>query len=609
MGTRRLCFQSFLMISFYLIFYGRDMMLVSGQCQINQQSVLIQLKKELQFDSSHSTKLVSWNPNSTDCCTWGGVSCSISGQIPGELSQLTRLEVLDLSSFFGYGDGSLKLKNPNLANFVQNLTQLRGLYLDNVNLSTQKLDWCQCLSSSLLNLEVMSLSCCQLSGPLDSSLEKLQSLSIIGLARNVLSAPVPDFFANFKNLTVLNLVACLLIGTFPDNVLQLLNLQILDLANHNNLYGSLPEFPTNGSLESLGLSNTRFSGGIPESIGNLKYLSRIELFVSNFNGLIPKSIQNLTKLGYIDLSSNNLTGQIPSFQMCKNLTHVDLSRNSLSGTIPSAHFQDLENLVSVDLRFNDFNGSIPSSLFNFQKPQHIQLSNNNFNGLLANFTNPSTCSLDALDLSSNKLKGEIPRSIIELQKLSILLLSSNNLSGIIRPIEFQDRLSNLMTLHLSFNNLSIKTSNNITLVNNLPKFWTLKLASCNLLKFPNLRTQSRLSTLDLSNNNIEGQMPTWIWEVGNGHVSYLNHSRNLLNGLEEPYNLLNLYIIDLHSNHLSGMIPIPPQTATFFDYSNNRFNLSLLESLGVNLGYAYFISVSNNALTGVSRKPYAILST
>ncbi|KAF5785531.1 putative polygalacturonase [Helianthus annuus] len=235
----------------------------------------------------------------------------------------------------------------------------------------------------------------------------------------------------------------------------------------------------------------------------------------------------------------------------------------------------------------------------FKNCNTYNFPNNNFNGLLANFTNPSTCSLDALDLSSNKLKGEIPRSIFELQKLSILLLSSNNLSGIIRTIDFQDRLSNLTTLDLSFNILSIETSNNITLMNNLPKFSTLKLASCNLLKFPNLKNQSRLSTLDLSNNKIEGQIPTWIWEVGNGHLSYLNLSHNLLNGLKEPYNVLNLYVIDLYSNHLSGMIPIPPQTATFFDYSNNRFNLSLPQSLGVNLGYTYFFSVSNNALTGV----------
>ncbi|KAI3759895.1 hypothetical protein L1987_50280 [Smallanthus sonchifolius] len=459
-----------------------------------------------------------------------------SGQIPVELSQLTRLETIDLSSVFSFGRRSLRLENPNLAILVQNLTK--------------------------------SLSNCELSGPLDDSLQKLQSLSVIHLALNNLRAPVPDFFENFKNLTVMNLGSCNLLGTFPNKILQLQKLQILDLALNKNLYGSLPDFPINGSLTSLVVSFTKFSGGIPESIGNLKNLSRIELFNSNFMGQLPKSIQNLTQLG-------------------------------LSGIIPSAHFQDLENLVSVDLRFNGFIGSIPSSLFTLQKLQQIQLSNNNFEGLLPNFTNSSLSSLDTLDLSSNKLEGEIPRSIFELRNLNILLLSSNNLSGTIRTIDFQDRLSNLSTLDLSFNNLSITTSNNITLVNHLPKFTTLKLASCNLTNFPNLRNQSRLINLDLSNNKIEGNIPNWIWEDGNGGLSYVNLSHNRLTGLEEPYNFRDLYVLDLHSNYLTGVFPILPQTAAFIDYSNNLFNSSLPESIGRNLWFAYVFSVSNNALNGV----------
>ncbi|KAK9073048.1 hypothetical protein SSX86_007370 [Deinandra increscens subsp. villosa] len=653
-----LCFH-ILFISFFLILLS-----VSGQCQNDQQSILIQLKNDLGFNSSLSTKLVSWSLNVTDCCKWAGVSCSttgqvigldlsnetisagindssvlfdlknleslnlaansfnfiqipsrfgsfasllnlnlsnsgFSGQIPGELSQLTRLEILDLSSLFSYGIRSLRLENPNLATLVQNLSRLTGLYLDNVNISSQSSDWGRSLSSSLPKLEVLSLSNCKLSGGLDDSLKNLLSLSEIHLALNNLSAQVPEFFANFKNLTVMNLGSCNLLGIFPNKILQLQSLEILDLAVNKNLYGSLPDFPINGSLKSLVLSNTNFSGGIPESIGNLKNLSRIELPNSNFSGQIPKSVQNLTQLGYIDLSSNTFIGQVPSFHKCKNLTHVDFSRNSLSGKIPAAHFHDLENLVSVDLRFNDFNGSIPSSLFSLHKLQQIQLSSNNFDGLLPNFTNPSLSSLDTLDLSSNKLKGDIPISIFELQKLKILLLSSNNLSGTIRTRDFQNRLSNLTTLDLSFNNLSIETSPNLTLVNHLPKFSTLKLASCNLLKFPNLRNQSKLITLDLSSNKIEGKIPNWIWEVGNGGLSYMNLSHNKLTSLEEPYNFGELYVLDLHSNYLTGVIPIPPQTATYIDYSNNLFNSSLTESIGRNLTYTYFFSVSNNVLTGV----------
>ncbi|GKC91443.1 receptor-like protein 12, partial [Tanacetum coccineum] len=459
---------------FFFIPFCLFLLNVSGQCRDDQRSILIQLKDSLTFASAISNKLATWSTNvTTDCCTWGGVTCSssgqvigldlsnetisgdfgsfaslldlnlsnsgFSGQIPGELSQLISLQSLDLSSLFSYKTQSLKLETPNLTTLVQNLTRLRYLYLD--------------------------------------------------------------------------------------NVLQLQSLQTLDLALNKNLSGSLPDFPINGALRSLVLSNTNFSWEIPESIGNLKNLSRIELPTSNFSGRIPKSMENLTQLSYLDLSSNKLTGQIPSFQQCKNLTHIDLSRNGLS--------------------------------------------------------------------------GEVPKSFFELRKLIVLLLSSNNLSGTVRTIDFQDRLSNLTTLDLSFNNLSIMTSDNLTLVSRLPKFSSLKLASCNLKKFPNLRNQSRLINLDLSDNKIEGEIPKWIWEVGNGSLSYMNLSRNHLTGFQEPYNFPDFSVLDLHFNNLSGAIPIPPQTATFIDYSKNLFNSSLPESIGKNLTFAYFFSVSNNLLTGV----------
>ncbi|GKB31922.1 leucine-rich repeat-containing protein [Tanacetum coccineum] len=603
--------------------------LEATKCQNDQRLILIQLKESLPFASAISNKLASWNTNvTTDCCTWLGVTCSssgqvigldlsneailggiddssvlfnltnlqrlnlaannfnftqipsrfgsfaslldlnlsnsgFSGQIPGELSQLTSLQSLDLSSVFSYGTRSLKLETPNLTTLVQNLTRLRYLYLDNVNISSQKFDWCQGLSASLRNLEVLSLSNCQLSGPLDDSLGELQSLSIIRLALNKLSSPVPDFFANFKNLTVLNLASCNLTGTFPKKVIQLESLQILDLSVNTNLYGSLPDFPINGSLRSLVLSTTNFSGEIPQSIGNLKkriYIDRAALRPISVEEL-PKSMENLTQLSYLDLYSNKFIGEIPSFKLCKNLTHIDLSRNGLSGMIPSDHFQDLNNLISVDLGFNTFNGSIPSSF-------------------------------------GNKLEGEVPKSFFELRKLRVLLLSSNNLSGTVRTIDFQDRLSNLTTLDLSFNNLSIMTSDNLTLVSRLPKFSSLKLASCNLKKFPNLRNQTRLITLDLSDNKIQGEIPNWIWKVGSGSLSYMNLSRNNLTSLQEPYKFPDFSVLDLHFNNLSGAIPFPPQTATFVDYSENRFDSLLPENIGRNLTFAYFFSVSKNMLTG-----------
>lgn len=59
------------------ILSGLDIVLVSGQCLDNQKSLLLQFKNSLKFNSTLSTKLVSWNQN-TDCCTWVGVTCNSS---------------------------------------------------------------------------------------------------------------------------------------------------------------------------------------------------------------------------------------------------------------------------------------------------------------------------------------------------------------------------------------------------------------------------------------------------------------------------------------------------------------------------------------------------
>ncbi|KAK2972089.1 hypothetical protein RJ640_010252 [Escallonia rubra] len=522
-----------------------------------------------------------------------------AGQIPIELSRLTRLVTLDLSTLYFPGVRSLLLQNPYLAMLVQNMTDLTQLYLDGVNISAQGYNWCQAISSSLPNLEVLSMSNCYLSGPIDSSLAKLRSLSVIRLDQNNLSAPVPQFLADFKNLTALRLTFCNLNGVFPAKIFELPALERLDVSSNGLLHGSLPEFTHDRLLHTLTLSYTNFTGALPYSFGNLGMLSRLDLSYCNFSGPIPNSMANLTQLDYLDMSSNKFTGSIPSYWMSKNLTHIDLSHNTLSGPLLSTNFEGLRDLVYIDLRFNAFNGSIPSSLFALPTLQKIQLSNNHFDSPLAEFFEATLSMLDTLDLSSNKLQGPIPKSFFDLKRLNILLLSSNNLTGTIQ-LESLQRLGNLTTLDLSYNNLSIETSgSNSGFSSPLPKITTLKLASCNLKNFPDLRNQSRMFYLDLSNNQIGGKVPNWIWNVGNGTLTYLNLSCNFLVKLEDPYATSpGLSVLDLHSNHLGGNIPVLPQSATYVDYSLNNFSSSIPGDIGNNLTYAIFFSLSNNHLTG-----------
>ncbi|KAM3689884.1 hypothetical protein ACJW31_09G079400 [Castanea mollissima] len=490
----------------------------------------------------------------------------------------------------------LKLEDPNLAMLVQNLSEIKGLYLDGVNISASGNKWCQPLSSSLPNLSVLSMSDCYLSGPLDSSLLNLQSLSIIRLNNNPLNAPVPEFFVNFTNLTYLGLSSCGLNGTFPENISQIPSLQTLDLSNNELLQGSLPEFLPNGSLRSLLLSGTKFSGALPDSIGNLAMLSRLDLFGCNFSGSIPNSMGNLTQLVYLDMASNKFDGQIPSFTMAKNLTEINLSNNDLEGSINSTQWEELIKLVNLDLDNNSIEGSIPLSLFSHPSLQKLQLSKNKFSGGLQEF-NVSSYSLNTLDLSGNNLKGPLPMSVSKLKGLKSLSFSYNKFNGSFQLDSIQ-QLTNLSSLDLSYNNLSVNYSVTASSLS-FPHFSTLKLASCKLRAVPVfLKNQSKLTSLDLSKNQIHGEIPNWIWKFNN--LMYLNLSHNRLVTLQEPLpNLPSLLsVIDLHSNQLQGKLPDLPPVVQYLDFSMNNFSSIIPTSIGMSLDFTIFLSLSSNKFHG-----------
>lgn len=451
---KNVVFTCLLLIHLFQIFLVSEINLVSGQCLDDQNSLLLEFKRLLKFNSTASTKLVNWNRSTEDCCKWGGVvcntssghvigleldgesinaginsstalfkfqylqklnladnnfdaaeissglfnltsltylnlannnfdfteippglfnltsltylnlsNCGFSGQIPEGLSRLTRLDILDLSTTFIYGNSSLKIDNPNLKVIVQNLKALTELYLDGVNLTAQAKSWSQAISSSLPNLRVLSLSNSHISGPIDPSLERLQFLSQIRLDQNNLNGTVPEFLVNLAYLKVLRLSYCNLQGIFPRRIIQIPALDFLDLSGNGKLQGSLPEFHEHGSLRTLVLSLTKFSGMLPESIGNLESLSRIEITNCNFSGIIPYSIEKLTKIVYLDFANNGLSGHIPLLHNSENLAYLDLSLNRLSGKIPSTYFKGFVSLAHVDLAFNVFTGNIPSSLF------------------------------------------------------------------------------------------------------------------------------------------------------------------------------------------------------------------------------------------------------
>ncbi|ESR40790.1 hypothetical protein KPL70_020990 [Citrus sinensis] len=612
------------------------MVLVSGQCQSDQKSLSIQMKNSFIFDvdSTPPAKMSQWS-ESTDCCDWNGVDCDeaghvigldlsaepiligslenasglfslqylqslnlgftlfygfpmpsrlanltnltylnlshcgFTGEIPTEISSLSRLVTLDLSGREPISGFSWRLEIPNF-NFFQNLTELRELYLDNVDLSGLGTEWCKALSF-LPNLQVLDLSRSLLSGPINHHLVNLRSLSVIRLRDNhAVSCQVPEFVANLLNLTTLDLSQCDLHGKFPEKVLQVPTLETLDLSYNPLLQGSLPHFPKNSSLQNLNLKNTSFSGTLPDSIGNLENLASVDVSSCNFTGPIPTSMANLTQLFHLDFSSNHFSGPIPTLRlyMSRNLSYLNLSSNDLTRGISSTGWEQLSNLRYVVLSYNLLNGSIPRSLFLHPTLETLLLSNNQFENQLPELSNVSSSVLSDLDLNGNRLEGPVPISIFfELRNLETLDLSSN-------------------------------------------KFSRLRLASSKPRVIP------KLTNLDLSNNQISGEVLVWekyvdetrhdeqisdggvLRTVGAGQFYALNLSHNLLESLQEPYSISRIGLLDLHSNQLRGSIPYMSPNTSYVDYSNNNFT-SIPADIGNFMSETAFLSAANNSLTGI----------
>uniref|UniRef100_A0A0E0HGM8 Receptor kinase-like protein Xa21 n=1 Tax=Oryza nivara TaxID=4536 RepID=A0A0E0HGM8_ORYNI len=563
------------------------------------QLSLLEFKKAISLDPQQS--LMYWN-DSTNYCSWEGVSCSLknpgrvtslnltnralvghispslgnltflkylalpknalSGEIPPSLGHLRRLQYLYLSG------NTLQGSIPSFAN----CSELKVLWVHR-NILTGKFpaDWPP-------KLQQLQLSINNLTGAIPASLANISSLNVLSCVYNHIEGNIPNEFAKLPNLQTLYVGSNQLSGSFPQVLLNLSTLINLSLGlNHlsgevpSNLGSALP------NLEIFELPVNFFHGRIPSSLTNASNLYFLELSNNNFTGLVPRTIGELNKLQMLNLEWNQLQAHreqdwefLQSLGNCTELQVFSMTGNRLQGHVPSSlgnlsdqlqelHLAEsklsgianLQNLIIVALGANQFTGVLPEWLGTIKTLQKVSLGSNLFTGAIpSSFSNLSQ--LGELYLDSNQLVGQLPPSFGTLPILQVLIVSNNNLHGSIPKEIF--RIPTIVQINLSFNNLDAPLHNDIGKAKQLTY---LQLSSNNISGYipSTLGDCESLEDIELDHNVFSGSIPASLENIKT--LKVLNLSYNNLSG-SIPASLGNLQLVeqlDLSFNNLKGEVP------------------------------------------------------
>lgn len=550
---------------------------------VHQSSIdlhsLLEFKQGITSDPNEVLK--SWN-TSVHHCGWTGVTCtpkrpwrvsglilngtSIGGKITPSLANLTFLSILDLSSNLLVG------QLPHLNDHQQ----LNTIYLYNNSLDgtiPESLTNC----SKLRNLD---LSSNPLQAAIPRNIEALSNLEYLDLSHNNLIGIIPPTFPNLTKLYYANLVNNQLEGSIPDGLWRSSNMKSFQVGR-NRLTGEIPQAINMSRLLYLVVDFNKLGKALPSNIGfALPSLQILSMAGNTFDGQIPASLGNASDLHYIDLSANSFTGQVPAiWGKLSQLTRLNLETNKLeAGDSQSWEFLD--------------------GLTNCSSLQILSLYNNRLQGVLPNSIGSLSTTLEQLSFGENNISGVVPPSIGNLHSLIRLALGQNSLGGAIG--EWVGKLQNLESLGLGGNNFTGLIPSSIGNLTQLTELFLERNEFDGFVSSSSIGNLSHLSILDLSYNNIQGNIPI---EVGNLiTLRQLKLSSNKLTG-EIPYSLgqcQNLETIQMDRNFLIGDIPTSLgdiKSLQLLNISHNNLSGSIPVALS-NLPVLDKLDLSYNNLKG-----------
>ncbi|RCV04877.1 hypothetical protein SETIT_1G036600v2 [Setaria italica] len=315
-----------------------------------------------------------------------------------------------------------------------------------------------------------------------------------------------------------------------------------------------------GRVIALDLSDLGLLGTISPSIGNLTYLTRLQLPLNHLGGTIPEKVGRLLDLRHVNLSYNSLEGGIPaSLTECKQLENISFASNNLSGEIPQA-MGVLTSLRALHMLHNKLEGPIPHTLGLLQSLELLNLYNNSLTGSI-----PSE--IGNLTNLHNMLSGPIPKEVFLISSLSNFMYFQSNLFTGSLPSELGN-LKNIADIDFSGG-------------------------------------MKGLASLNLSSNNFEGEVPKDGIFLDTSAIA-IEGNQGLCGGISE----LNLPLCSTHTTNrrsweliiilISSAVLLLSVVLTLFAFWHNRSKAqrantdqSLMNDLHIRLGYAELVHATD----------------
>ncbi|KAL2626667.1 hypothetical protein AAZV13_07G125900 [Glycine max] len=478
-----------------------------------------------------------------DCCQWYGVMCNSStGRVAQLNISLPEYRTLNYSDFVVFKD------------------------LKNLDLSFNGISGCAGTEAPLQNLEVLHLSSNDLdNAAILSCLDGLSSLKSLYLRANRFNA---SSFHVFETLSS-----------------KLRNLEVLDISNNLLTNDILPSLGGFTSLKEL-------------------YLSYIDLD----SDLHIQDISRFTSLEILDLSSNQLNERIPwhqDFHRLSNLEHLILDYNNLENEFLK-NIGELTSLKVLSLQQCDINGTLPpTDWFKLKKLEELDLSGNQFEGPLpSSFVNMT--SLRKLEISENHFIGNFDSNLASLTSLEYFGFIGNQFEV---PVSFTPfaNLSKIKFIYGEGNKVVLDSHHSLQTW--IPKFKLQELivsstTATKSLPLPNfLLYQNNLTNIDLSGWKLEGDFPHWLLENNTKITKALFRNCSFTGTFQLPMRPLhNIQTIDVSDNTVNGQIPsnnissIYPNLQ-YLNLSGNNIQGSIPSELG-QMSLLYSLDLSENQLSG-----------